>query len=210
MNGSNVSFDTRDMKKLYKALDNLGGKTMQKCVNRAAGKGATAVGKRIRAKAPKGKTGQLKKGFKRKKERSKIPNKAVYQYAMDSSKNNVFQKPIKNPGALGGAHKYWGYYPNSVEYGFLARAKGGGLEYHRIKRSFSKNDDSFKNTTNKITILGESRHRYRAIEEVEGYKSQKVQGQHFVRRAAEEAAPQASSIIKNELFAQIDKEWLKK
>ena len=38
------------------------------------------------------------------------------------------QKPIKNPGALGGKNKK-AYYPASQEYGFLARAPGGGVQY---------------------------------------------------------------------------------
>ncbi len=100
-------------------------------------KGSNVVGKAIRANAPKGATGQLRRGFKKKKEKSSKKGKYVYDYAMDSSKNDIFQKPIKNPGILGGKNKT-GYYPASVEYGFLAKAPGGGYSYQPGERRPSK------------------------------------------------------------------------
>lgn len=204
-----LKLDFSELYALEKKLGRVGGDVAKKAVNKAAGKAATKVGKSIRSNAPTGKTRQLKKGFKRKKERSKVANKAVYQYAMDSAKNDLFQKPIKNPGKYGGKHKYWGYYPNSVEYGFLTKAKGGGLQYHRIGRRFRKTDNSWRLTSNQIDIVGTTRHHYKAVETVKGQASRKVEGQHFVKKAAEQAQPQVHETIKRELFSELDKEWKK-
>ncbi len=126
--GMEFKLDFTEMWRLQAALNRLGN-LPQKVVNRAAGKGATVAGRAIRAAAPVGKTGQLRRGFVRKPERSKTKGKKVYDYSMDPAKNDIFQKPIKNPGALGGKKYDHAYYPSSVEYGFLARAKGGGV-YH--------------------------------------------------------------------------------
>ena len=124
------TFDARDIKRFEQTCKTLGTKTAMKAAGKAAQKGSNVVGKSIRSSAPKGKTGQLRKGFKKKKEKSKQQGKVVYDYAMDPAKNDIFRKPIKNPGELGGKNKS-GYYPASVEYGFLAKAPGGGYSYHR-------------------------------------------------------------------------------
>ena len=123
----NIKFDFSEMTQLQRMLDRVG-EMPRKVVNKAAGKGATVAGRAIRAAAPKGKTRQLSKGFKRKPEKSKTPGKKVFSYAMDPAKNDIFQKPIKNPGIAGGKRPH-AYYPNSVEYGFLTRKAGGGLAY---------------------------------------------------------------------------------
>lgn len=123
----NIKFDFSEMAQLQKTLDRVG-ELPRKVVNKAAGKGATVAGRAIRAAAPKGRTKQLSKGFKRKPEKSKELGKKVFDYAMDSEKNDIFQKPIKNPGIAGGKRPH-AYYPNSVEYGFLTRSKGSGLSY---------------------------------------------------------------------------------
>lgn len=99
----------------------------QKCVTRAAGKGATVVRRAIRNQAPVD-TGDLKRGIIRKGERSRKKGKKVYDMMFDPAMNDVFQKPIKNPGAAGGKNPK-GYYPASMEYGFLTRSKGGGYSY---------------------------------------------------------------------------------
>ena len=127
-----LNFDFRDLKRFQKTLERME-RLPQKVVNAAAGKGATVVGRAIRAAAPRGKTRQLSKGFKRIAEKSRVKGKKVYQYAMDPAKNAIFQKPIPMPGAKhpGDRRSKWkhAYYPASVEYGFLTRSKGGGLEY---------------------------------------------------------------------------------
>ena len=127
MSDMDMSFNFKEMEQFQKALDRLG-KLPQKVVNKAAGKGATVAGRAIRAAAPKGRTRQLSKGFKRKPEKSKTPGKKVFSYAMDPAKNDIFQKPIKNPGVAGGERPH-AYYPHSIEYGFLTRKAGGGLAY---------------------------------------------------------------------------------
>lgn len=129
MKDMDMSFNFKEMEQFQKALDRVG-EMPRKVVNKAAGKGATVAGRAIRAAAPKGKTRQLSKGFKRKPERSKPLGKKVFSYAMDSAKNDIFQKPIKNPGVAGGKRPH-AYYPNSVEYGFLTRSTGGGIRYVR-------------------------------------------------------------------------------
>lgn len=160
----NVTFDFKEMVQLQAALVRVG-ELPQKVVNKAAGKGATVAGRAIRSAAPKGKTKQLSKGFKRKPEKSKEPGKKVFSYAMDSGKNDIFQKPIKNSGVAGGKRPH-AYYPNSVEYGFLTRSTGGGLRY--------------------------------------------VPGQHFVRKAAEDARPQVERTVIKTAITELEKEWKKK
>lgn len=99
----------------------------QKCVARAAGKGANVVRKAIRREAPVF-TGDLQRGIVRTGERSRTKGKKAYEITFSASMNDIFQRPIKNPGEAGGQSKY-GYYPASMEYGFLTRSKGGGLSY---------------------------------------------------------------------------------
>lgn len=129
---SGMSFDFGDMVEFQKNLKRVGD-LPQKVVSRAAGKGATVAGRAIRAAAPKGKTKQLSKGFKRYRERTKLKGKKVYYYAMDDAKNEIFQKaiPAKSAKHPGERKSKWdhAYYPASVEYGFLTRSKGGGLSY---------------------------------------------------------------------------------
>lgn len=102
-------------------------KLPQKCVTRAAGKGATVVRRAIRNQAPVD-TGALKRGIIRTGERSRTRGKKIYDMMFDPAMNDVFQKPIKNPGEAGGENPK-GYYPASMEYGFLTRSKGGGYSY---------------------------------------------------------------------------------
>lgn len=117
-----------------KGIDNLVGvlgkmeDVPQKCVTKAAGKGANVVRKAVRSAAPKGETGNLRRGITRRGERSKVKGKKVYEVTFNSSMNDVFQKTIKNPGEAGGKSDH-GYYPASMEYGFLTRSKGGGYSY---------------------------------------------------------------------------------
>lgn len=182
MSTSLISFDTRELRAAQRAFVRLGSE-QSKIVRKAAQKGSNIVGKNIRSNVPRGETGMLKKGFEKKRERSHIANKAMYNYAIKSSMNNVFQKPIKNPGALGGKQKYWGYYPNSVEYGFLARAKGGGIVYRRIGR---RNDPSGWDAYSTNPFLKGGR-KGSHVEIVKGWESKRVEGQHPVKKAAEQS-----------------------
>ncbi len=123
-----VRLDFRDIVRFELTCKRLGEKTALKAARRAAQKGAALARKAVKKAAPKGETRELKKGFKSKPEKSRKKGKFVYQYAMDPAKNDIFQKPIKQPGLLGGKNKH-AYYPSSIEYGFLARAPGGGYSY---------------------------------------------------------------------------------
>lgn len=118
--------DWKDEYKFERVLSRVA-KMPQKVAVKAAGKGATVVRKAVRSSAPVGDTGQLKRGIVRVGERSK-PGKKVYDIMFDPKKNDIFQKPIKNPGEFGGKNKK-AYYPASMEYGFLTRSKGGGYAY---------------------------------------------------------------------------------
>ena len=64
-----VSFDTRDIVRFEQTCKRLGEKTALKAARKAAQKGSNVVGKAIRSAAPVGATGQLKRGFKKKKEK---------------------------------------------------------------------------------------------------------------------------------------------
>lgn len=123
-----LTFDTRDLKSFEQTLKKLGG-VPQKAVTKAAGKGMTLIRRSVREQVPV-RTGQLKRGIIRKGERSRVKGKKVYDLMFDPAKNELFQRPIKNPGEAGGNTKNgYAYYPASMEYGFLTRSKGGGLAY---------------------------------------------------------------------------------
>ena len=85
----------------------------------------------VRSRIPVGETGELKRGIKRKGERSRIKGKKVYDLMFDPAKNSIFQKPVKHPGEAGSTSTKGGhaYYPASMQYGFLTRSKGGGYSY---------------------------------------------------------------------------------
>jgi len=113
-----VSFKIEGMKELEKALKKLGD-VPQKHVTSSARKGMNIVLKSARVNAPVD-TGMLKKGMKLKGERSRYKGKKVYQVIFDPKMNDVFQKPIKDPGSKGGKGNKMGYYPISQEYGYFA------------------------------------------------------------------------------------------
>ena len=124
-----ITLDVRDIVRFKDTCAILGQDVAVKAARKGAQKGSLELGKELRKKAPEGETGQLRKGFRRKKERSRLQGKFVYEYSLNPSMNKIFQKkPIKNPGILGGKNEE-AYYPASVEYGFLARAPGAGYTY---------------------------------------------------------------------------------
>lgn len=128
MSGFRMEFDTLDLKRLEKSLDKLG-MLPQKVVTSAVNKGTTVVKRSIRGEAPV-RTGALKRGIIRGAEhpKKKISGKKVNDLKFDPKMNKIFQKPIKNPGVAGG-ERPTGYYPASMEHGFLTRSKGGGYHY---------------------------------------------------------------------------------
>ena len=106
-----VNLDMSDFKRLVRTLDKIGG-LPQKCVTKAARKGGSLVIKAVRQKAPVD-TGTLKRGLRLKAEKSRTKGKKVYDVAFDAGMNDVFQKPIQNPGEAGGKNKT-AYYPASM------------------------------------------------------------------------------------------------
>lgn len=124
-----VTFDTRELKAFEKTIERMGGMP-QKIATKAASKGFSVVRREVRGRVPV-KTGELKRGIKRKGERSKFKGKKVYDLMFDPAKNAVFQKPVKHPGEAGSTSTKGGhaYYPASQQYGFLTRSKGGGIRY---------------------------------------------------------------------------------
>lgn len=125
-----VTFDTRELKAFQLTIQRMGG-IPTKVATKAASKGATVVRREVRSRIPVGETGELKRGIKRKGERSKFKGKKVYDLMFDPAKNAVFQKPVKHPGEAGSTSTKGGhaYYPASQQYGFLTRSKGGGIRY---------------------------------------------------------------------------------
>lgn len=121
-----LEFDLRDVDRFHAALGRME-YIPQKTVTRAAGKGTTVVRKRLRQSVPVD-TGELRRGIVRRAERSSRKGKKVYDLMFDPAKNDIFQKPIKNPGQFGGKNPK-AYYPASMEYGFLTRSTGGGYSY---------------------------------------------------------------------------------
>lgn len=126
MSGMDAVVYWGDMARFKQTLDRVG-KLPQKVVTKAAGKGRTVVRRAIRGEVPVD-TGTLKRGIISTGEKSRVKGKKVYQLRFDPALNDVFQKPIFNPGEAGGKNPK-GYYPASMEYGFLTRSKGGGLSY---------------------------------------------------------------------------------
>ena len=128
-----ADFDLKGIEKMIKTLDKMG-KSSQKAVSKAANAGGTAAKKAYSsAPVPVGKTGNLLRAVKSvKKKRHQFKRRqrgvAMYDIAWPEEMDDVFQKPIKNPGVAGGKSDH-AYYPNSVEYGFLTRAKGGGIKF---------------------------------------------------------------------------------
>lgn len=126
MNGLDTVIYLGDIARFQKTLERVG-KVPQRVATRAASTGRSVVRKGIRDQAPED-TGFLKRGITSVGERSRTRGKKVYQIRFDPAYNDVFQKPILNPGEAGGKNPK-GYYPASMEYGFLTRSKGGGLSY---------------------------------------------------------------------------------
>lgn len=123
-----IDFDHKDLVKMYKTLDKVGA-SPQKALNKGTSKAATIVKRNVKSIAPY-KTGILKGNIVTKTERSRFKGKKVREttFRGGDEANAQLQKPIKNPGELGGKSNK-AYYPASQEYGFLAKAPGGGVQY---------------------------------------------------------------------------------
>lgn len=99
----------------------------QKSLNKAVKKGASMVQRSVRSAAPR-KSGDLRSGLILHKERKRYEGKVVYDLMPDPKKNDIFQKPIKQPVRSKSSK---GYYPASQEYGFFTRSPNGGMTYTR-------------------------------------------------------------------------------
>ena len=123
-----IDFDHKDLVRMYKTLDKVGA-SPQKALNKGTSKAAMIVKRTVKGVTPV-KTGTLKRNIITKTERSSRRGKKVREttFRGGDEANALLQRPIKNPGVLGGANPK-AYYPASQEYGFLARAPGGGVQY---------------------------------------------------------------------------------
>lgn len=139
-----VDMDLSDFLKLERAVKKLGG-LPQKCVTKASRKGGNLVLKAVRQKAPID-TGDLKKGLKLKGEKSRVKGKKVYDIVFDAGMNDVFQKPIKNPGEAGGKNKT-AYYPASMEYGYFARNGRYIPGYHFMRGAAEESEGAAADVT---------------------------------------------------------------
>lgn len=127
--GATVDFDTTGITVMIQALNKIN-KSPQKAVNKATSKANLIVKRTVKGEAPV-KTGTLKRNIVTKAEKNHgVKGKKVREVTFKggSEANSLLQKPIQNPGTLGGKNPK-AYYPASMEYGFLARAPGGGTQY---------------------------------------------------------------------------------
>lgn len=129
-------FEIEGMKELEKTIKQLG-KLPQKCVTKAAKKGATIALKAAKAKAPY-LTGALEEGIILKGEKSKVKGKKVYQVTMNPAMNDIFVKYTKD------GKRY--YYPASQEYGFLTKNGGYVPGVHFLRDSIVDNKAQIERT----------------------------------------------------------------
>lgn len=123
-----IRYDDSDFLRLNYKIKKLG-YLPQKCVTKAAKKAAGIVRKAAKKKAPKGETGNLRRGIVLKGEKRRRRGKKVYQVTFSAAMNDVFRKPIKEPGKYGGKNPT-GYYPMSLTFGFkTAKGKYEGNDF---------------------------------------------------------------------------------
>ena len=194
--GPVMSFDTTGIAVMIAALNKID-KSPQKAVNKATSKANLIVKRAVRLAAPK-KTGTLQKNIVTKSERNHgIKGKKVRQVTFKggSEANSQLQKPIKHPGALGGKNQK-AYYPASMEYGFLARASGGGLVY------YTKGTFQTRNAANRKA--GWTARDYGTTQATE---TKYVEGKHFMRDAAKQVEPQVKQTMTELMEKELDKLW---
>lgn len=114
------------------------GKLPQRFVTKAAKAGATIAYKAAKAGAPVGETGELSKGIILRGERSRLPDKKMYDVMMDPAKNNVFVK-ISKDGQRS-------YYPVSMEFGFFTKSGSYVPGFHFLRNSIDNNADQIEST----------------------------------------------------------------
>mgnify|MGYP001392164245 FL=1 len=131
-----VKYEIEGMKELEKTIRKLG-KLPQKCVTKAAKKGAQIALKAAKQKAPF-LTGALEEGIILKAEKTKKKGKKVYQVTMNPAMNDVFVKTTKD------GKRY--YYPASQEYGFITKNGGYVPGYHFLRDSLVDNKERIEKT----------------------------------------------------------------
>ncbi len=185
MSAFRIDFEHRDLVRMYKTLDAVG-KAPQKALNKGTSKAAMIVRKAARSRAPE-KTGTLKRSIVTRTEHSYRRGKKVRDITFDRKANALLQKPIQNPGVLGGSNPK-AYYPASQEYGFLARVSGGVMyvDKRRVKGS-----NQYAEKTR----------------DIEQYPSRKVEGKYFMRDAAESASEPAKAAMIDTMTKELDKIW---
>lgn len=131
-----VKFKIEGMEELEKTIRKLG-KLPQKCVTKAAKKGAQIALKAAKQKAPF-LTGALEEGIILKGEKTRRKGKKVYQVTMNPAMNDVFVKTTKD------GKRY--YYPASQEYGFITKNGGYVPGYHFLRDSLVDNKERIEKT----------------------------------------------------------------
>ena len=184
--GASITADVKDIEKTIKML-NKAGKSPQKAVTRAAGRAGTVLKRKIKQGEVPRKTGTLRKSIIRVGEKTKKRGKKVYEATFDRKMNDQLQKPIKQRGALGGKSGK-AYYPASMEYGFLARAKdgSGGVVY------FNEGVNDFRSRPDAVPS---------------GVSTQKVEGHHFMQKGAAAADSEVRQILVDKTMEELEKIW---
>ena len=192
-----LQFDTTGVEVFIQALNKVG-ESPQKAVDKATSKSIQIVKRAVRNAAPV-KTGTLKRNITTKAERKRRgkTGKRMRQVTFKGGQeaNAQLQRPIKHPGALGGKSPK-AYYPSSQEYGFLARAPGGGTVYYS-KGLFVTQKKAAKKS---MWTAKETGSRKIAA-------TQQIPGKYFMRNAAEAVSPQAKETMIDEMTALLEKQW---
>jgi HK97 gp10 family phage protein len=125
----------RELERTIQRLESL----PQKCVTKAARKGANVALKAARNNAPV-ESGDLKKGLKLTGERARIRGKKVFQVTFNKNMNHLFVKLSKD-----GSKRY--YYPASQEFGFMTRGGGYTPGYRYLRKSIDEHKAEIERTT---------------------------------------------------------------
>lgn len=193
--GASITADVKDIEKTIKMLNDLG-KSPQRAVTKAARQAGLVLKRATISEAPEGKTHMLKKGIYLYAERNHGKRgKKVYEVVINRAFNSMFQKPIQHPGALGGKNSK-AYYPSSMEYGFLARDKGGGLVYYS-KGVFQ--------TKKKAKEKASWTAKYE--ETKEAVTTKRVEGRHFMEKAATKTEAEREKILVETTLKELGKIW---
>jgi hypothetical protein len=116
--GHGVFLSVEGTDELKRQLERVG-EIKKSIITKAARQGIDMILPQAIDDAPE-KSGALKKGLRRRLERPRKRNKykSVYRIIFDTKMTDIFRKDIVNPGVFGGTETT-GYYPVSMEYGFL-------------------------------------------------------------------------------------------